>query len=301
MSMLVKGALQSDVTAIRAKTDNLPSDPADESVVELAILAAHVTTNGKIDAVQSDATDIKAKTDNLPSGPAEESSVKALQGAIYYDSREGETGTSWPIGTPAHPVKTHDDLFTIMAANPTIRKVVVSGVLTLVSGDIIDQHVVFEGGTYFFSTINIPAGVTINTVIFRNLYVDATSADGISTGSFEYCTVGWGAIGASALKNCSIEEPVPGANATWIDITSDDWDLDLTNVTGVFSIYGFNGKVQITNLGSGTVNIYSRDGADITIANSCTSGTINIYGSANVTNNGGGVTVNDFTLETTKT
>lgn len=36
---------------IHAKTTNLPSDPADESAVEAAISAAHVTTDGKIDAV----------------------------------------------------------------------------------------------------------------------------------------------------------------------------------------------------------------------------------------------------------
>ena len=40
-----------NIAAIKAKTDNLPSDPADQSAVEAAITAAHSTTNGKIDAV----------------------------------------------------------------------------------------------------------------------------------------------------------------------------------------------------------------------------------------------------------
>jgi len=71
--------------AIKAKTDNLPSDPADESQLEAAITAAHATTNGKIDAVdtiidnihdtdlpavKSETAAIKAKTDNLPASPA---------------------------------------------------------------------------------------------------------------------------------------------------------------------------------------------------------------------------------------
>lgn len=42
---------QANITAIKNKTDNLPSDPADESLIEAAITAAHTTTNNKIDAV----------------------------------------------------------------------------------------------------------------------------------------------------------------------------------------------------------------------------------------------------------
>lgn len=40
-----------NLAAVKAKTDNLPSDPADESLLEAAIIAAHATTNGKIDVV----------------------------------------------------------------------------------------------------------------------------------------------------------------------------------------------------------------------------------------------------------
>ncbi len=44
-------AVDTEVAAIKAKTDNLPLDPADQSAVEAAITAAHATTNGKIDTV----------------------------------------------------------------------------------------------------------------------------------------------------------------------------------------------------------------------------------------------------------
>jgi len=37
------------VTAIEAKTDLIPTDPADQSQVEAAITAAHATTDGKLD------------------------------------------------------------------------------------------------------------------------------------------------------------------------------------------------------------------------------------------------------------
>ncbi len=65
-------ASQSSLNLVKTKTDNLPSDPADQSSVEAAITAA---TSGL--ASQSDLTAVKAKTDNLPSDPADQSSVEA--------------------------------------------------------------------------------------------------------------------------------------------------------------------------------------------------------------------------------
>ena len=58
------------VDAIKAKTDNLPTDPADQSAVEAAITAA---TSGLATEVAA----IKAKTDNLPTDPADQSAVEA--------------------------------------------------------------------------------------------------------------------------------------------------------------------------------------------------------------------------------
>jgi hypothetical protein len=61
------------IAAIKAKTDNLPSDPADQS--ELAALISAIPTvapdNAGIAA-------IKAKTDNLPSDPADQSTLAGL-------------------------------------------------------------------------------------------------------------------------------------------------------------------------------------------------------------------------------
>ena len=92
------GTVDTVVDAIKAKTDNLPSDPADQSAVEAAITAAHSTTNGKIDAVDdfvdtevaailtavdTEVAAIKAKTDNLPASPAAVGSAMTLaNGAI---------------------------------------------------------------------------------------------------------------------------------------------------------------------------------------------------------------------------
>jgi hypothetical protein len=64
-------------TTIQAKTDNLPSDPADESLLEAAIRG-----------VQADTTAIKAVTDALPtfpSDPADESLLEAAIAAVSAD------------------------------------------------------------------------------------------------------------------------------------------------------------------------------------------------------------------------
>jgi ActR/RegA family two-component response regulator len=73
--------LDTEVAAIKAKTDNLPSDPADASDV----LAATTTIAGYID---TEVAAIKAKTDNLPSDPADASDVLAATTTIagYLDT-----------------------------------------------------------------------------------------------------------------------------------------------------------------------------------------------------------------------
>lgn len=67
------GTVDTVVDAIKAKTDNLPSDPADQSAVEAAITAATSPL-----ATSTTAAAIKAKTDNLPASPAAVGSAMTL-------------------------------------------------------------------------------------------------------------------------------------------------------------------------------------------------------------------------------
>lgn len=109
------GRLDLLVDAVKAKTDNLPADPADESSLETAITNAHTTTNAKIDVVDGyhdvpaqdaaanvvvrdvvgNKTDtvagtslvglvkaVKAKTDALPADPADDSDLDAAIAVI---------------------------------------------------------------------------------------------------------------------------------------------------------------------------------------------------------------------------
>lgn len=57
---------KTDVSAIKTKTDALPTDPADESLIEAAVTAAHTTTDGKVDTVDTVVDAIKIVTDKIP-------------------------------------------------------------------------------------------------------------------------------------------------------------------------------------------------------------------------------------------
>lgn len=80
----------SDISAIKSKTDNLPSDPADESLIIDATNAivtilgspAGASLAADVAAVKSDTGAIKAKTDNLPASPASSGDVSSAQSAI---------------------------------------------------------------------------------------------------------------------------------------------------------------------------------------------------------------------------
>lgn len=77
---------QSDITAIKAKTDNLPSSPADETLVIAATNAimsrigapagASIAADiAEVEAETDDIAAVKAKTDNLPASPAAVSDI----------------------------------------------------------------------------------------------------------------------------------------------------------------------------------------------------------------------------------
>lgn len=86
--------IDTNVDDIEAKTANLPSDPADQSLLIAAISAVET----KVDTVDSNVDDIKAKTDNLPSDPADASVI-----AGRFDSLDTAVG-----GIPTNPLLDDD-------------------------------------------------------------------------------------------------------------------------------------------------------------------------------------------------
>jgi hypothetical protein len=88
-------AMLAQIALVKAKTDNLPSDPADQSLIiaatdALATSIDALPTNAELatalgtadDAVLVVVNAIKSKTDNLPSDPADASVIAGLIGGI---------------------------------------------------------------------------------------------------------------------------------------------------------------------------------------------------------------------------
>lgn len=98
--------LDTEVAAIKAKTDNLPSDPADASDIAASFSTVNSTLStiaGYIDtevaailaAVDTEVGAIKAKTDNLPASPAATSdipSAAAIADAVWDEAIAGHAG-----------------------------------------------------------------------------------------------------------------------------------------------------------------------------------------------------------------
>ena len=87
------GAIDTVVDAIKAKTDNLPAAPADDTSIDtqLGAIQTDITAiKGYVDtevaavlaAVDTEVAAIKAKTDNLPADPASETNVNANETKI---------------------------------------------------------------------------------------------------------------------------------------------------------------------------------------------------------------------------
>lgn len=86
------------LAAVKAKTDNLPSDPADQSLLEAAITAATsgLASSAGQTAIASNVTSIKAKTDNLPASPAATGDIPtANQNAAALLAATTETGLTF--------------------------------------------------------------------------------------------------------------------------------------------------------------------------------------------------------------
>ncbi len=78
----IAGYIDTEVAAIKAKTDNLPSDPADASDIAASFSTVNSTLSTIAAYIDTEVAAIKAKTDNLPSDPADASDIAASFSSI---------------------------------------------------------------------------------------------------------------------------------------------------------------------------------------------------------------------------
>ncbi|MBA7610102.1 hypothetical protein ES703_17307 [subsurface metagenome] len=236
---------------------------------------------------------------------------------IFYDEDTGVAGTAWPTGTPQVPSDVIADIITMCTARK-LHTISVHGALTLgatmqhynfvgyehediadildlsdedVDGSHIEGLIVTggQGGASFLTLVRCIA----NAVTLFNGRMSQCSFWGGVTSSFKDggyidlidCDSIYGAV------TITVQAPTRASIKNWrgnLILTAQDG--------GVCLVRGFKGTLEIDAMTAGTLNVYA-NGADITINADCTGGTINIYGNANVTGAGGGVTINNYTLD----
>lgn len=87
MITAVEDYVDTEVAAIKAKTDNLPSDPADASDIAASFSSIASTLATIASYIDMEVAAIKAKTDNLPASPAATGDAMTLTSA--YDFAKG--------------------------------------------------------------------------------------------------------------------------------------------------------------------------------------------------------------------
>jgi len=236
---------------------------------------------------------------------------------IFYDSVTGIAGVIYPTGTAAMPSSVIADVITICAAL-NIRTIQVRGALTLgatmenynfigslhqvaahainLNGQDVDSSHIYgiavtgaQGGTGFLTLEKVTVNaLTLFAGRMRNcdFYTSTCSFRDASFINLVNC----GSI--SGVVTITVQAPTRASIKNW----RGNLILTLQN-GGLCNVRGFKGTLEIDEMTAGTLSIYA-NGADITINADCTGGTINIYGNARVTGVGGGVTINNYSLQT---
>ena len=234
---------------------------------------------------------------------------------IYFDDTTGVPGTVWPIGTPEVPSDVIADIITMCTAR-NLHKIAVHGALTL--GAAMEHYCFFGHEHYDIADIVNLNGQNMAGSTMDRLIVTGALGTGLLT--LVDCVVSAVTLFAGRMNNSSFYASACSfRDASFIDLVNcesiygavtitvqaptrasiKDWrgNLILTAQDGgVLNVRGFKGSLEIDAMTAGALSIYAT-GADITINADCTGGTINIWGSAVVTNNAAGAVVNDYTID----
>lgn len=203
----VAGYLDTEIAAIQAKTDNLPSDPADESLLEAAI----AVTNGKVDNLDADLVAAKAVIDAIAAyvdteiaaiqadigDPSARASLKSLEAMLGNPDTAGATLYGAHAGT-IDAVNRVAGKMQVKAA--TVDLAQVAGAYDLFTGT--TQDVVVEKLSFRLPNVNVADDATITSISIQSN--DATpqvlvsSALGVKANLTAEAQISW--TGSGLLK-----------------------------------------------------------------------------------------------------
>lgn len=244
----------------------------------------------------------------------------AFEHAIYI-SDVGYPGVEYPIGTSPWPVLGGGAGVGFIEARviATARNQHVFFCRGVLQIDAAMEDYVFQG--HYFESLSQYIdlnGQDVDCSRFHDLVITGAQG-GTGLATFTQCIL-WAMTGFKGLaENCPIYGTLALAAANFADFDGcssvhnvcvitvgtptrasfKDFKGNLTltaQTAGVAFVRGFDGDLIIDAMTGGTLDIFMRDGT-VTINANCTGGTINIYGSAIVTDNSVGAIVTDATLD----
>ena len=216
-------------------------------------------------------------------------------GGVSIDVTSSNTGTDYPMGTPEFPLNNVADAH-LVADTRGFNKFFVIGNLTVATEDVSDAHV-FIGQSQDLTMITIDGPADVTSCEFQNCTVLGTLDGGntlrdCSISSLIYvqghiidCELNTGIItlgGSQQATFVNCHSGISGAGYPCIDFGGSGQSLVVS---------GYVGKLQMDNLtGAENVSVLMLAG-DILLNSTLTAGTITISGTAVLTDNSNGATI----------
>jgi len=218
---------------------------------------------------------------------------------IWIDTIAGQSGVSYPIGTPGSPSDNLADSQSIIAVRTLPKRIHLRGVLPLTGTDDIGEYDI-QGTDSSLAEI-VLGGASVDNAHITHCEVSGSCSGEIHMGfcdvgalpsfrgTMHDCTLG-GVVtltsGSDQYKFNSCESGVAGTATAVIDVNSVS-NIDL-------QVRDYDGGIELRNVVSGNVSIDLNSGR-VVIDSTCTGGTIVVGGTGRLTDNGT-MTVEDSSL-----
>tara|TARA_R110000868_G_scaffold11634_3_gene56889 strand:- start:1639 stop:3147 length:1509 start_codon:yes stop_codon:yes gene_type:complete len=220
--------------------------------------------------------------------------AKYMNGVVWIDTVNGTAGTTaYTNGILSAPVSGVADAKTI-ADNLKMKK------FYFVAGSSITLAANYGGYVFEGPSWTLALG---GQAIAAAKFIGAT-VTGIGTGAasvFEHCSIGTVTLPTTEINYCGVSGTftVSATGAYSFDecynesAAGTDWILDFAAVGATsIGLRHFAGSVEVRNMAAGDILVFSGNGK-LTLAASCTAGTVNIRGMVELVNNGSGQTITD--------
>lgn len=225
-----------------------------------------------------------------------------FESRVFIDTANGQSGTSFPLGTPGTPVDNLTDAQSIISDRTLPKRLFLRGTLVVTSGQSLADYNI-SGSSALLSTVSFQSGSTATNCVLNGCTVAGVVTGGVrmtdscilgTTTSFEGSMVDSSfAGGTTTLVNTDAQDIIGFFNCTSIvagtatpilDCTGvADLELNVRNYYGGLQINNFNLVSQIASIDVGSGHII--------IDSTCTAGTIVLRGVGQITDNSAGTTV----------